>query len=104
MTYYNNSTSVTVYYCNDSDDSLAVGIALYQLFLLFLIPAIFMTICYIIVIKVLWSSTKTMERLTAHVGTGVKSVPSQSSSMEMLSTGRRITPPSSSTTSGFATG
>lgn len=100
MNYYNNSTTVAVHYCVDSYDSMSVVIALYQLFALFVIPGLFMTACYFIVIKVLWSSTKTMERLTAHVGTGIK----DTTGLELCRTGRRATSPPTSYTSLPANG
>ncbi|CAG2178945.1 unnamed protein product, partial [Oppiella nova] len=34
MTYYNNTTQLTVYYCWDSDDDLAFSVAVYQLFVI----------------------------------------------------------------------
>lgn len=95
MTFYNNSTTVTAYYCTDGYDNLAFIVTFYQLFVLFVIPGIFMTACYFIVIKVLWSSTKTMERLTAHVGTGIR----DTTSLELSRVGRRLTSPSTSYTS-----
>ena len=40
--------------------------ALYQISVMFAIPAIFMIICYFFVIKELWISTKTIEQLTGN--------------------------------------
>lgn len=64
MTYYNNETSLTAYYCWDSDDDLAFGVAIYQLLVMFLLPALFMVACYFLVIQELWTSTKAVSALT----------------------------------------
>ncbi|XP_054706733.1 galanin receptor type 1-like, partial [Uloborus diversus] len=64
ITYFNNSTSITAFYCWDSNDSVAFGIAIYQLVAIFLLPAVFMTACYICVIRELWSSTRTVAAMT----------------------------------------
>lgn len=66
ITYYNNSTSITAFYCWDSDDDSQTVVALYQVIIMFILPAIFMIICYIFVIKELWISTKTIEQLTGN--------------------------------------
>lgn len=62
----NNSTIVTTYKCEDVDDRLATIIAIYQLALMFILPGLFMIICYFVVIKVLWLSTKNIRNLTGN--------------------------------------
>ena len=64
MTYYNNSTSLTAYYCWDSDDDLAFTVAVYQLLVMFVMPALFMVICYFLVMQELWASNKSMHSMT----------------------------------------
>ena len=62
----NNSTQVITYKCEDVDDRLATIIAIYQLGLMFILPGLFMIICYFVVIKVLWLSTKNIRNLTGN--------------------------------------
>ncbi|XP_023222118.1 allatostatin-A receptor-like [Centruroides sculpturatus] len=64
ITYYNNYTSITAYYCFDSDDYLAFCVAVYQLVSIFALPAFFMSVFYFWVIRELWSSTKTIINIT----------------------------------------
>ncbi|KAF8794534.1 Galanin receptor type 2 like protein [Argiope bruennichi] len=64
ITYYNNQTSITAYYCWDSNDNVAFVVAIYQLVAMFIVPAFFMTLCYICVIRELWSSTRTVAAMT----------------------------------------
>jgi len=64
MTYYNNSTSLTAYYCWDTNDDWALLIAIYQLLIIFAIPALLMIIFYFYVIKALWISTHTIAEMT----------------------------------------
>ncbi|KFM78062.1 hypothetical protein X975_17300, partial [Stegodyphus mimosarum] len=64
ITYYNNHTSITAFYCWDSNDEVAFTVAVYQLVAMFIVPAFFMTICYICVIRELWSSTRTVAAMT----------------------------------------
>lgn len=64
ITYYNNVTSLTAYYCWESDDHWALFISVYQLMTLFVIPAFLMIICYFCVIRELWASTKVITTLT----------------------------------------
>lgn len=59
-------TEITAYYCWDASDETATYVALYQIIVMFILPFIFMTICYIFVIKELWISTKTIEQLTGN--------------------------------------
>ncbi|RWS16046.1 hypothetical protein B4U79_04261 [Dinothrombium tinctorium] len=64
ITYYNNITSVTAYYCWDDDDFVGLCVAIYQLLIMFILPAILMLICYFCVIQELWSSTKVIRNMT----------------------------------------
>lgn len=64
ITYFNNDSSITAYYCWDSNDSLAFTVAVYQLASMFGLPALFMSVCYACVIRELWSSTKTVTAMT----------------------------------------
>ncbi|XP_071039723.1 galanin receptor type 1 [Parasteatoda tepidariorum] len=64
ITYFNNQTSITAYYCFDSTDSMAFMVAIYQLVAMFIVPAFFMMLCYICVIRELWSSTRTVAAMT----------------------------------------
>ncbi len=64
MTYYNNITSLTAYYCWDSDDDLAFWVAVYQLLVMFIFPALFMVICYFLVMQELWISNKSVNQMT----------------------------------------
>lgn len=67
ITYYNNATSITAYYCWESDDNLAYVVAIYQLMVMFIVPAVFMLFCYFCVIQELWASTKTIRAMTQNL-------------------------------------
>lgn len=67
ITYYNNTTSITAYYCWESDDNLAYIVAIYQLMVMFIVPAVFMLFCYFCVIQELWTSTKTIRAMTQNL-------------------------------------
>ncbi|XP_053206170.1 cholecystokinin receptor type A-like isoform X2 [Panonychus citri] len=71
ITYYNNHTSETAYYCWDSDDGWATFIAIYQLLAMFAIPGVLMVICYFCVIQELWVSTRTMASMTKNLSTSL---------------------------------
>ena len=64
ITYYNNVTSLTAHYCWEADDHWALYLSVYQLLLLFLLPALLMLLCYFCVIRELWASTKVITTLT----------------------------------------
>ncbi|RWS30346.1 G protein-coupled receptor-like protein 3, partial [Leptotrombidium deliense] len=66
ITYYNNFTSVTAYYCWDDDDFNGLWVAVYQLMIMFVIPGVLMLFCYFCVIQELWSSTKVITNMTAN--------------------------------------
>ncbi|XP_037092317.1 galanin receptor type 2-like isoform X2 [Pollicipes pollicipes] len=64
-TYYNNETSLTLYKCDDvTSGNLHLLLAVYQLVITFVIPLILMSFFYTCVIRVLWTSTKTISELT----------------------------------------
>ena len=73
MTYYNNETSITAYYCFEKNDYWAVRFAIYELMTLFIIPALLMIFCYFRVIRELWTSTRVITILTHHSSSGVGS-------------------------------
>ena len=62
--YGNNETLLKQSYCNDFDDNLGYFFTIYQLVVCFALPALIMILCYSVVIRVLWKSTKTMSLLT----------------------------------------
>ncbi|XP_054166077.1 allatostatin-A receptor-like [Oppia nitens] len=64
MTYYNNTTQLTAYYCWDADDDLAFYVAVYQLLVMFVLPALFMIVCYFLVMQELWISNKSINTMT----------------------------------------
>ncbi len=64
LTYYNETTSVTLYYCFDVENNLTFIVAIYQLFMMFIVPALFMLVCYYVVIRQLWLSTQTVNSMT----------------------------------------
>ncbi|CAL8104804.1 unnamed protein product [Orchesella dallaii] len=64
VTYTNNITSVSVFYCEEESVSEGLPIAIYKFVILFAAPALLMMICYIYVIRELWKSTKNMNILT----------------------------------------
>ncbi|KAI2809847.1 hypothetical protein BLOT_000999 [Blomia tropicalis] len=65
ITYYNNETSITAYYCFEKNDRWAIGFAVYELMTLFVIPAMLMVFCYFRVIRELWTSTRVITILTS---------------------------------------
>lgn len=65
MTYYNNETQITAYYCFEKSDSWAIYFAIYELMTLFVIPAMLMVFCYFRVIRELWTSTRVITILTS---------------------------------------
>ncbi|XP_074605128.1 cholecystokinin receptor type A-like [Brevipalpus obovatus] len=77
-TYYNNTTSVTAYYCLD-DENLSKYTAVYQFLVIFLIPGTIMLICYFCVIQELWVSTRTMASMTKNSTTSLTQSRSTSS-------------------------
>ena len=62
--YGNNETLLKQSYCNDFDDNLGYFFTIYQLVVCFALPALIMIVCYSVVIRVLWKSTKNMSLLT----------------------------------------
>lgn len=62
--YYNNSTSVIIYYCFDKEGTLAIIMAIYLFIVVFGLPLLFMSFCYFRVIVELWMSTVTMSAMT----------------------------------------
>ncbi|KAG8183833.1 hypothetical protein JTE90_025716 [Oedothorax gibbosus] len=64
ITYFNNETSITAFYCWDTNDEVGFTVAMYQLVVMFVIPSVFMTLCYVCVIRELWSSTRTVAAMT----------------------------------------
>ncbi|XP_023217611.1 allatostatin-A receptor-like [Centruroides sculpturatus] len=64
ITYYNNNTNLTLYYCWDNNHFLAFYVAVYQLVTMFVLPALFMSVCYFWVIRELWSSTRNVAVMT----------------------------------------
>lgn len=65
MTYYNNETSITAYYCFEQNDNWAIYFSIYELLTLFIIPALLMIFCYSRVIQELWTSTRVITILTS---------------------------------------
>ncbi|KAH9419307.1 hypothetical protein DERP_005814 [Dermatophagoides pteronyssinus] len=65
MTYYNNETAITAYYCFEKNDNWAIYFAIYELLTLFVIPALLMMFCYSRVIRELWTSTRVITILTS---------------------------------------
>lgn len=65
MTYFNQTTSITAYYCWDNDDGLAFDVAVYQLLVIFVLPGLFMIVCYVFVMQELWVSTNTFTKMTS---------------------------------------
>lgn len=65
MTYYNNVTAITAYYCFDRNDNWTIYFAIYELMTLFVIPAMLMVFCYFRVIRELWTSTRVITILTS---------------------------------------
>ncbi|XP_075589674.1 uncharacterized protein LOC124496288 isoform X2 [Dermatophagoides farinae] len=65
MTYYNNETAITAYYCFEKNDNWAIYFAIYELLTLFIIPALLMMFCYSRVIRELWTSTRVITILTS---------------------------------------
>lgn len=65
MTYYNNETSITAYYCFEQSDNWAIYFSIYELLTLFVIPALLMIFCYSRVIQELWTSTRVITILTS---------------------------------------
>ncbi|ODN02604.1 Galanin receptor type 2 [Orchesella cincta] len=53
VTYTNNITSVSVFYCKEVDENEGLPIAIYKFAILFAAPALLMMICYVYVIKML---------------------------------------------------
>ena len=72
ITYYNNETSLTAYYCWESDDHWVLFLSVYQLLTLFVVPAVLMLGCYFCVIRELWASTKVITTLTSHNANGMR--------------------------------
>ncbi|KAH7645578.1 g protein-coupled receptor-like protein 3 [Dermatophagoides farinae] len=64
ITYYNMTTSLTLYYCFDVENDLTFIVAIYQLLVMFILPALFMVVCYYVVIRQLWSSTRSVNMMT----------------------------------------
>ncbi|KAH9421430.1 hypothetical protein DERP_010567 [Dermatophagoides pteronyssinus] len=64
ITYYNMTTSLTLYYCFDVENDLTFIVAIYQLLVMFVLPALFMVVCYYVVIRQLWSSTRSVNMMT----------------------------------------
>ena len=62
--YGNNETMVTVAYCNDHDDTLGLLFTIYQLVIAFAMPGMIIVVCYSVVIKELWKSTKNVAKMT----------------------------------------
>ncbi|XP_050402315.1 cholecystokinin receptor type A [Patella vulgata] len=65
--YYNNASSVAVTLCGDAGipDSGRLPYAVFQLCLLFAIPAIIVVFCYSRVIWILWHSTKQLQYMAS---------------------------------------
>ncbi|KAF4522928.1 hypothetical protein B566_EDAN012623 [Ephemera danica] len=70
MTYTNNVTTVTLYYCNDDEKTDGRIFAVYQLITVFVAPGILMLVCYTYVIRELWRSTRSMRLLTNNIKAG----------------------------------
>ncbi|KAF7489732.1 Proteinase-activated receptor 1 [Sarcoptes scabiei] len=64
ITYYNSTTSLTLYYCLDVENDLTLIVAIYQLLVMFIFPALFMVVCYYVVIRQLWNSTRSVNQMT----------------------------------------
>lgn len=64
ITYYNETTSLTLYYCFDVENDLTFIVSIYQLLVMFIVPALFMLVCYYVVIRQLWLSTQTVNSMT----------------------------------------
>jgi hypothetical protein len=62
MVFHNNLTSVTLHYCNETQQS--GKLAIYQFVVLFAVPGTLMVVCYTHVIRELWRSTRNMQALT----------------------------------------
>lgn len=58
------TTSLTLYYCFDVENDLTFIVAIYQLLVMFILPALFMVVCYYVVIRQLWSSTRSVNMMT----------------------------------------
>ncbi|XP_042224650.1 allatostatin-A receptor-like [Homarus americanus] len=95
MTYFNATHSVTVYHCATDGDH-GMMFAVYRLVIVFLLPAIFMSIFYARVIKALWVSTKKMTAMTR-----VYSISSHNS-LASCSVSSGLVHPSPSAASGLA--
>ncbi len=65
--YYNNSTSVVIVMCGDIavPDTGRLVYSVWQLLLLFIVPAIILLFCYIKVIWILWMSTQQLQTMTS---------------------------------------
>jgi hypothetical protein len=66
--WHNNHSHVTVMSCVDNNvnsDEERIVFAWYQLLVMFLFPVVVILYCYVIVIRVLWRSTKEHARMTS---------------------------------------
>ncbi|XP_046390923.1 galanin receptor 2a-like [Ischnura elegans] len=89
--FYNNHTSITMYYCNDADDEedgtqRGFIVAVYLLVVLLLLPFLLMVFCYARVIKELWISTKNMAAMTRICSSSMPG----SESMESMAVKKKI--------------
>jgi hypothetical protein len=65
--FYNNSTHAVIITCAETNVRVPNGrivFVYYQLIITFVLPVIIMLFCYIVVIHVLWSSTKELAKMT----------------------------------------
>lgn len=60
-TFTNYETTVTIYYCKETNDLTSFSVYVYRFLFLFAIPSIIMIACYAWVIVELWISTKHMD-------------------------------------------
>ncbi|XP_053208904.1 galanin receptor 2a-like [Panonychus citri] len=64
-TFYNHqNTTITLYDCKESRDTMGLYLTIYRFIFLFALPSIFMIVLYTWVITELWISTRTMDELT----------------------------------------
>ena len=61
--YFNNVTSIHVYYCFEND--FAIAYAIYELMVLLVFPGTLLSLCYYRVIRELWASTQVITILTS---------------------------------------